>query len=82
MQCAILHTVHHFTHNLHYFAMRQFVSQIYAVLSRGIFFLQIYALLGVKFLGLKMCQCKEMDKYLVWNRERGHGGGHILCAIF
>ena len=37
-----------------------------AVLSQGNFVSQIYALLRVKFLGLKMCQCKKMDKYQVY----------------
>ena len=46
--------------NLRYFVVRQFVSQIYAVLSRGNF-CQIYALLSVKFAGLTMCQCKKSD---------------------
>ena len=27
---------------------------------------QIYALLSVKILGLKMCECKRKDKYQVW----------------
>ena len=27
---------------------------------------EIYALLSVKFSGLKMCQCKKKDKYEVW----------------
>ena len=27
---------------------------------------QIYALLSVKFSGLKMCECKKNDKYEVW----------------
>ena len=38
---------------LRYFVARQFLSQIYALLS-------------VKFSGLKICECKKNDKYQVW----------------
>ena len=43
--------------DLRCFVARQFLSQI-------------YALLRVKFTGLKMCECKKNDKYQVW------GSGH------
>ena len=36
------------------------MSQIYAVLSRINCCQKIYALLSIKFLDLKMCQCKKM----------------------
>ena len=40
---------------------------IYAVLLPGNFPLsQIYALLSVKFSGLKTCECKKADKYQAW----------------
>ena len=39
--------------DLRCFVARQFLSQIYALLS-------------VKFSGLKMCECKKNDKYEVW----------------
>ena len=51
--CVILHTVG----GLRYFVARQFL-------------LQIYALLSVKFPGLKMCGCKKKDKYQVCTRIR------------
>ena len=59
-QCVFLQKVCNFTHcdgNLCYFVARQFVSQIYAVLSRGNF---CYALFSVKFSGLIICECKKM----------------------
>ena len=47
--CVILHTVG----GLRYFVARQFLSQIYTLLS-------------VKFPGLKICECKKDDKYQVY----------------
>ena len=52
--------------NLRCFVVMQFASQIYAVLSRRIFLSQIYALLSVKYSGLKTRECKKNDKYQVW----------------
>ena len=40
--------------DLRCFVARQFLSQIYALLS-------------VKFSGLNMCECKKSDKYEVWD---------------
>ena len=50
----MLHYVCNFAHcgGLHYFVARQFLSHIYALLS-------------VKFSGLKICECKNNDKYQV-----------------
>ena len=53
--CSFTHTVCNFTQNIDSgcFVARQFLSQIYALLS-------------VKFSGLKMCWCKKNDKSQVW----------------
>ena len=50
------YTVFNFTRcggNLRYFVARQYLKQIYALLS-------------VKFSGLEICECKKNDKYQVW----------------
>ena len=51
----MLHYVCNFAHcgGLRYFVARQFLPQIYALFS-------------VKFSDLKICECKNNDKYQVW----------------
>ena len=60
-QCIILHTVYNFTFSDNFeiigVTVRCFVAR--QILSR------IYALLSVKFPGLKLWLCKKNDKYQV-----------------
>ena len=54
--------------DLRCFVVRQFLSQIYALLS-------------VKYSGLKICWCKKRDKYQVWV-DRGFDHKKVITVNF
>ena len=76
-QCVIWLAIQHAYHNFYTIHDLSSWMVVYAVLSRGNFFLQIYALSSVKFPHLKLWLCK---KWQIWGIAR-IGSGELLPDV-